>query len=239
MSSISKVADRIRKLLSLSESANANEAAAAAARAQELLQQHKLSMADIAADYEDEIVRAPLGARGFKAMWRFVLATNAARAFFCECVGLRAGARRKVVLLGRRSDTEIATHVFKFLVREIERLGEVYAHSTLCDKDQKLSFIQGATMAVVYSLQNRTQHFKESSETALTVVRRSEDELRAYAEKHFGQPRPITSDDSVPVHDKNLQSFRDGHVEGAKIPIPGQTNRSLSGEVVEKPSVKS
>lgn len=234
MSSISKVADRIRKLLSLSESANANEAAAAAARAQELLQQHKLSMADVAADYDgDEIVKVPLGAKGFKAMWRFVLATNAARAFFCECIGLRIGPRRKVVLLGRRSDTEIATHVFKFLVSEIERLSEVYAHATLCDRSQKLSFIQGATMAVVHSLQHRTQDFKASSETALTVVRRSEDELRAYAQKHFGEPRPITSDASV----RNLQSFEDGQAEGAKIPIPGRTN-FLSGEVVEKPSVK-
>jgi len=119
-----KIADRIRKLLALSNSTNVNEAASAATRAQALMQEHRLTEIDVSEATSDgkAITELPLGAEGFMASWKFALATNVARAFFCEALGLRVGRRRKVRIIGRREDAEVAVTVFTFLVSEIERL---------------------------------------------------------------------------------------------------------------------
>ena len=47
---VSKVAEKVRKLLALATSSNVHEAANAAAQAQKLMQEHKLTAADVAAD---------------------------------------------------------------------------------------------------------------------------------------------------------------------------------------------
>src|SRR4051812_37292447 len=126
VSPVSKIANRVRKLLELSRSPNLNEAAAAAEAAQKLMQEHKLSEGDVNKSTSDgsEITSVPVGSSGYMASWKFALASDVARSFFCEAVGLRAGRRRKVRIVGRDDDARAAASTLAFLTREIERLAD-------------------------------------------------------------------------------------------------------------------
>lgn len=120
-----KVLSRLRKLLALATSSNPHEASAASDAARRLMKRHGLTEADAAGEGEDELVELSLGARGFASAWKFSLATLAARAHSCEALGLRLGKRRKVRVVGKRSDAEAAASLFHLLDEELSRLAKV------------------------------------------------------------------------------------------------------------------
>jgi hypothetical protein len=129
MTSTIKILDRVKKLLALAKDkgGNANEVAAAAALAASLMQAHKLTEADVPTEDPEgpDMVDLPAGA-DFLDSWRFVLVTCVARSFMCEAVGLRSAGRRKVRVVGRREDVEVALEVYRHLAGELERLTAAY-----------------------------------------------------------------------------------------------------------------
>ena len=129
MNPTTKILDRIKKLLAMSNArgGSANEVAVAAAEAARLMQLHKLTESDIPTDASEgpDMVDLPAGA-DFLDSWRFVLVTCVARSFMCEAVGLRAVGRRKVRVVGRREDVEVALEVYRHLASEIDRLTAEY-----------------------------------------------------------------------------------------------------------------
>jgi hypothetical protein len=130
----SAIIEKVRKLLRLAESPNANEAAAAAAKAQELIDQHNLSAALLALDAgaaePDEEIEdfthkgAPLDDQPILHRWRSYLASTIARANSCR-IYMRGG---EIALVGRPSDAETVRYLFGYLAREVDRL---------CDQDGK------------------------------------------------------------------------------------------------------
>jgi len=116
-----KVASRIRKLLALAGSPEPNESASARASALRLMSRHGVTEEEVAAAGA-EFVEIFLGWRGFDSAWKFDLASVAARARACEALGLRAGKRRRVRVVGRRRDAEAAVELFRYLLRELDRL---------------------------------------------------------------------------------------------------------------------
>lgn len=128
---MSSVLDKVRKLLRLAESPNANEAAAAAAKAQSLIDEHNLSAALLSLDEgatDDEDIEdfsrkgAPLDEQPVLHRWRLSLASAVARANGCR-VYFSGGS---IALVGRPSDAETTRYLFGYLAREVERL---------CDKE--------------------------------------------------------------------------------------------------------
>ena len=116
-----KVASRIRKLLALATSPNPNESASAWASARRLMRRHGVTEEEVAGSGA-EFVEIFLGWRGFDSAWKFDLAAVAARARSCEALGLRAGRRRRVRVVGRRQDAEAAAELFRYLHRELDRM---------------------------------------------------------------------------------------------------------------------
>lgn len=127
------VIDKIAKLLRLAEGdgASANEAANAAAKAQELMDRHKLSRAlidDRALEDGDPIgsfEQEPL-MQDMLTRWRIRLADAVAR--MNDCVMLlrslsRDGIKGRAYLVGRTSDVEVSRYMFTYLNREIDRIG--------------------------------------------------------------------------------------------------------------------
>src|SRR5258708_35854786 len=88
-----KIVERIQKLLALSQSSNEHEAASALAKAQALLAEHNLSMAQVQvkdggrSHYLKEV--CDLGSRD---NWRRLLLGCIARQNFCEAVQLRGSS---------------------------------------------------------------------------------------------------------------------------------------------------
>jgi hypothetical protein len=124
----SKIVDRIRKLLALSKSDNVNEAAMAAARAQELMQEYQIEMADISVQTGQEMPREDAkeqvleetGSRSKALRWRVQLAGTLARAFNGRIYYTQGTDR--IVIIARPSDAQTVRYLLGFLAIEIERL---------------------------------------------------------------------------------------------------------------------
>lgn len=122
---------KVQKLLRLSASSNANEAALAAAKAQELIDKYNLSQALLALEsaepvkgLDDEPIvdfakaGAPLDAPKRLDRWRGYLAGIVARANACKIYY----SGNEIALIGRPSDAETVRYLYGFLAREVERL---------------------------------------------------------------------------------------------------------------------
>ena len=152
MNTTDKVIDKIRKLFALAERNNSpEEAASAAARAQELLFQHKLSMADVEAPDEAEDV---LGSLDFDApglLWKKHIVHGVARAFYCRACTLAGSNKHKVRIVGKTSDTQAATYMAAYLINEIDHLAKV-TQAQWKDRRWMNSFRIGATHIVLKRL---------------------------------------------------------------------------------------
>ena len=116
-----RLLERLRKLLALTASPNANEAAVARNKASKLMQEHGLSEQEVLdSDSAGRMFEMSMGVEGFSARWKFVLVVLVARAHGCEAVGLRRGKMRKVRVVGMKKDVEKTSKLFVHLLGEIE-----------------------------------------------------------------------------------------------------------------------
>lgn len=246
----SKIADRVRKLLALAHDArgNANEVSAAAAEAARLMSEHKLSESDVSASMDDgsDLVDIPAGSDGFKASWKFSLVTATARAFFCEAIGLKVKKRRKVRIVGRRQDVEVALAVFDFLLKEIQRLTDSHALeerdvvSEMLDGEmtprERIAFYRAGLAAGVSStLKDQAKNMKAASEKAMVLARKSKEEIREFMVGKFGQSKKVAPDDGAA---SSTTDFDRGFERGRSINIgatmnPKEEMKEESGQVTK------
>lgn len=117
---------KVRKLLALAQSDNANEAANAAARAQEIMDKYSLQaamleMSDPASQPEEQVKEFadPLVSGKFIWRWKTVLAMHVSKVNGCTLYN--AGGAIKII--GRPSDAATVRYMFAYIVNEVERLG--------------------------------------------------------------------------------------------------------------------
>lgn len=229
-----KVLDKIKKLLALSTSNNVNEAATAAAAAQRLMLEHKLTEVDVSESQDGQMFELSMGAAGFASRWKFVLVTAVARAFFCEAIGLRMGARRKVRIVGQRGDVEISSQVFKYLHREIDRLARaevsrVAVESQVYGEPVDLrhyldSFRRGAVVAVIEKLRQGEEEFVASDSRALVLAKRDREQVRAYVNAKFPDPKLAAEKEAPQIDDLAfIRGYEQAH---RAIVIPGTVSVS-------------
>jgi len=240
-----KVLDKIRKLLALSKSSNANEAAAAAAKAADLMRQHKLEETDITEATQDGslITELPMGADGFMASWRFALISAVARSCFCEALALRVGQRRKVRLVGRRDDTEVAQEIFKHVAGEIERLADEELDDPFVVlgvedvRSYKDNFRRGAAVGVADRLKVEARVFARSSDKALVLVRSSHDEVKSYLKNKYGASETVegAAGGKLKRDAADTMAYARGYDKGSEI----QTKQSSSVDDKLLPPVDS
>lgn len=130
---------KVQKLLALATSDNPNEAASAAAKAQRLMDEHKLSTMMLAIETEqpdEPLVNtaksggAPIDEAASVPHWRLWLATEIGEANGCAVYRMKYGGgltRRRTVQLhatGRQSDIECAAYLYRYVWREIDRLAK-------------------------------------------------------------------------------------------------------------------
>lgn len=147
---LSSIIEKVAKLRALSQSDNVNEAATAAALAEKLIQEHRLSEAELesasSAPHEapDED-QDPLFVYSTLPRWKSNLSVRLCRFYGVACYldpvhkdqELSYGGSVRVAtgeqafkMIGRRSDVEIARYQFAFLILEIERLTQAFHRAT-------------------------------------------------------------------------------------------------------------
>jgi uncharacterized protein DUF2786 len=195
------VLTKIRKLLNLSKSSNVHEAANAAARAQEMMLEHKIEMADLSLGGEEvkaepiveENLAENMGRRRVER-WRIQLAGVVSRAFNARIYFCSNG---QIAMIGRPSDLATVRYLYGYLALEIHRLTEdewkgllkLYAAGEYGSMSPphavrwKNSFRDGAVHAIREKLaeQRKAQEAKLTAETqkhgALVLVRKDEERV--------------------------------------------------------------
>lgn len=182
-----KILDTIRKLFAKAESArelgSAEEAALFAAKAQELLLKHKLDESLLETVIEED----PMGREDLEApewlstrTWIDRLVNNITAAYFCKAIWTSKKERRMAVM-GKRSDREVALYLVQTLVAEGKRLvAEFMARQPEGDRrSQRLrnSFLLGYTSMVLQRVrEQRARSEQAGGQHAITLFRNAQRE---------------------------------------------------------------
>jgi hypothetical protein len=160
---LAAVIEKVKRLLALAKSSNPHEAANAAAKADELMQQHRLSEAEVEAvvqgkgDRNETIEEDadPLCSFFEAQAWRLTLSRGLCQAygvaFWLDLTKDVLGKPiRKLIMVGRRSDVEMVRTLYAWLSTEITRL--MLADAKGKTLHWRSSYCEGAAEGVVVSL---------------------------------------------------------------------------------------
>ncbi|NBW58605.1 DUF2786 domain-containing protein [bacterium] len=200
MSNINSIIDKVQKLLALSKSSNANEAAAAAAAANKLIDQYRLSEADIStSDNEsDPLIRDndPVYTTGRIVPWKSNLIIYLAKHYGCAIFNdvAKPNGRKysQYKLVGRSSDIKITKYMFSWLSMECQRLCESDAYGK--GKVFTQSYCQGFVAGVNQQLsQSREEVKKQASSSAIIKIDARLDEANDYMNSLYNLKKAPTS----------------------------------------------
>jgi len=184
------ILNRIQKLLKMSieNGASENEAMLAADKAQKLLQEHNLSIADIKDDSQAE----PMDSEDVEVdrdLWKGYIRNATAKLYFCTTYStMKLDKHYKkvkvITFVGRKSNRMVATEMCKYFINTVDRLA-----------DEEFREVPGSRAAI-----NRMAHaFKQGAATKLSSrLRKKYEEI---APEYIPQGNP----DGLPVLYKNEQ----------------------------------
>ena len=129
-----KIIDKIRKLMTLANSANEHEAALAAARATELMLKHEIAEAQLAteegAEVVEEVERESIDESGSIIPWKGNLCAGLAQSMGCEfyygSTKYVRGTKQKrtYLIIGQESKRAMIKYMYDYLCAELIRLAD-------------------------------------------------------------------------------------------------------------------
>lgn len=201
------------------------EAATSAALAQKLLDQHKLSIADISDYSEDEPIEESYvssfsGARSIT--WKENLIYGLAKNNDCVMFLRKGCGEVKYVLVGRKSDTQIVDYMFNVLVREIERICKVeMARVGGRGKDWTNSFKVGAVQSIISNMnKSKTEIKSTATGQALIKIESRMTDVKKWVDSNLNLKNKSASTINI-----NGSAYNSGMAAGNKITV----NSGLSG----------
>ena len=167
---MSAIIDKVRKLLRLAESPNANEAAAAAAKAQSLIDEHNLNAALLSLDgaetEPDEPIEnfgrkdAPLDGGKQNDTWRWRLASTVMYANACR--GYVNGG--SIHIVGRPSDVETVRYLYAYLKAEVAQLTDRDGKG--CGRTWRNNYRMGVIDTISRKMREEREKFKQAAQVA-------------------------------------------------------------------------
>ncbi|TPV93706.1 MAG: DUF2786 domain-containing protein [Myxococcales bacterium FL481] len=238
-----KLLERVRKLLRLATSDNVHEAANAAARAQELIDRHRidaLTRANLSRDpFDDttvvEAIDEPLECSKRLRKWKVFLATSLAPTQNCRVYVLEPrppDKQQRLVPVGDPTDIAILAELYRFCVTQIECLTR--AHGEGQDRKWREGFRVGAAKTVVARLQAARQQTldrapdlptpapsesADPADGALAHPERLWARRLAEVDAHLRAKSGLRSGKSLRVH---AQSFTLGEQAGHRVDLPSR-----------------
>lgn len=236
--------DKARKLLALAASnTNPNEAATAAARAQEILDRHKLSAAMLEA--EDPTIKEavdfgePLDEMKKVSTWKWSLAKSIADANSCRVYISLSGMviagemKSAIKIVGRPSDVAKTKYLYLYLVSETDRLTKVNGKGkgkTWCNNyrlginDAVHERLNGVMTTIVESMKESSID-SEKVDQALMVIDNHKNEVDRFVKEYVGNMRSV----KAPFRgDGNARQT--GYQHGQKIALNGASGALGSGQ---------
>ncbi len=234
-----KLLDRVRKLLALAGSPNVHEAAAAAARAQSLIQTHRLQAlldAERLADPQidpDPITDgrdAPLEQGRRLRKWKIYLATRLAQVNGCIAYTAPVGREQQLLLAGRAADRAAVVELWQWLVHRIElcsateasRLAAEEPEAGTPDRAWHEAFRVGAAEVVARRLEQVGEQVRDQARASLgtAALARVEPALaarQAAVDTFADQNLRLKRGRSLRV---DADAYRRGRAAGARLALP-------------------
>lgn len=185
------IIEKVQKLLALSKSSNANEAAAAAAAANRLIDQHRLSEADLETQETIEGIEEDVDTvyeTGKITRWKNhllnVLTTHYGLTFWNDATWSTGRQYTRYRLVGRKSDITITRYMFAWLSGECTRLSTL--HGTGKGRIWIGSYCDGFVNGVAEQLRlSRVEAKKTATSSAIVKIdARQEEANLALARMH-------------------------------------------------------
>jgi hypothetical protein len=204
------IVTKIKKLLALSrDNANEHEAAAAAGKAQALLFEHNLSVADVTVDLDhDPIEKAEqiLKATRTTISWKRALYHAIAEHNFCQVCYMPGTT--KVDIVGKQSNIEVVNYLYAFLEREILRLAQEAAQSQLTRKASYVnSFCYGAVCVVNARLREERKRSEATHAESKALVVQMDALVVSAFKQHF--PSVVSTRASAPSNGLGYHAGRE------------------------------
>jgi len=184
----SSVIDKVQKLLALSKSSNANEAAAAAAAANKLIDQYRLSEADLEIQGQAEEPIEEDGGYIYESgritPWKSSLAINLAKHYgvylWNDCHWPSGRMVTRYRLVGRKSDITVCKYMYNWLSLECQRLSDL--HTKGRGKVAANSFCLGFVKGVMIQLDASRKDLEQAASSgAMIKINAREDAAKAFA----------------------------------------------------------
>ncbi len=212
-----RVTRLVKKLLSLADSPNENEAQAAVNKAQRLLLEYNIDLVESDADRGFE--RRQLGpVKGRHPAWELWLAMILNEFFFVEVLWTRSYAashdRRGTVLevYGTQTNLDMADYVHAYLSQLLERLWADYRRArSLRDNRERMRYFAGVLQGFHGKLGQQRVELDEPEETT-ALVWQGDSRLQSYYRYH--NPRVQTRQTGGVVAS---EAFRHGVEEGRRV----------------------
>lgn len=250
---ISRVLDKIKKLVALSTSPNEHEAAFAAEKVQELLAEHNLSMSDVkdvddptaGMTTDDELVSSSVP-------WRRSLASEVAHLYFCEyfynhryisTTTRSCGYIRKDIhtFVGAPHNIVVAKLMFTYLTDTVERLALAGSKNLKTGRSAYItSFKAAASVRLCSRIRDRIAALSERETRTATgttlpaladLYEQTKAQLAAFIKNRVGTLRVL----STRITQSCVFGARDGDRAGQTIGLDSQVGSSGAAHMLEKP----
>jgi hypothetical protein len=181
-----KIINKLQKLLALSASDNENESALAMKKAEELMREHNLSVADVALDGSGAHVDSAevCGLTRTCQTWESSLGNFIAKTFNGRAIRTRNSDGWSFVFVAGQTDLIIITDLFERLRTTIKRMSQAYVNSAkaftrIHDKSLHNSYRLGMINTIVQRLERLKQNTAPTDDrnafgmtgTALMVIK--------------------------------------------------------------------
>ncbi|MFA4971485.1 MAG: DUF2786 domain-containing protein [bacterium] len=185
---LSPVLDKVRKLLRLAQSSNENEAAAAMGAAQRLIDEHRLSVAELEASGQEPsepmVEAGEVLMEGSRvATWKVRLMLALVKANGCSMWFSRPRYTRVTTyqFVGRKSDVESVKYLLAYALNELGRLAEAQCRGM--GRSAFASWYLGAVAGIREKLEAAKQEVRATASTsALAVIDKRQGEAQAFRE---------------------------------------------------------
>lgn len=125
-----KIIERIKKLLSLAQSNNENEALSSLSKARELMAKYKIEMAEVKnkEEQKEEVINGKMEefTHDGRTIWKSLIVKVVADNFGCYCYIDRD---KKFVILGKETDVSVCKGMITFAIKIVEKEGNKLANA--------------------------------------------------------------------------------------------------------------
>ena len=230
-----EVIELVRRCLALSKSTNEHEAALALAKAQQILFEHNLSMAEVqsADEFSKKVSgmsQSKLSVKGKRnhGHWKPQLIHRISRYNFCSII--LSSWDDTVYLIGQPINIEVVSDMYNWIVEQLENMASEYCKNYR-GIDRIPTFRRGFFDGAVYEIGNRLyrnqEELKSKTESSTALVVQNEEMLKSYIEQKFGELRP----GRVSRGSGSYDGHRAGREAGSKVDltVKKKLSNSVSG----------